>query len=143
MQRIITPFLSDNWAGAKLAGAKNRLEAYLKIDPQLAAFNSYNTTAIATLKAIAGTKGLRINYQEIQLALDNDMLSMRDTKASAQVKVDNITRMLNNVEDEILPGATATMPTGEPRYVRSKTDPNSWMRKMPGGQWERWSPGQQ
>jgi len=47
---------------------------------------------------VAGSKGLRINQSEIQMAIDNDIPKMTDTLPVAQQKLNNLKAFLDNAE---------------------------------------------
>jgi hypothetical protein len=78
------------------------LQALFQTDEQIAAFNTWRTAAIQTLRATAGSKGLRINQAEIAQAIENDIPRLTDTLKVAQQKVQNINTMLDNAEQSIL-----------------------------------------
>jgi hypothetical protein len=78
------------------------LERLFQSNDQVAAFNSWRTAAIQTLRATAGSKGLRINEAEIAQAIENDIPRLTDTVGTAQQKLKNINTMLENAERSIL-----------------------------------------
>jgi hypothetical protein len=78
------------------------LQRLFQSNDQVAAFNSWRTAAIQTLRATAGSKGLRINEAEIAQAIENDIPRLTDTVGAAQQKLKNINTMLENAERSIL-----------------------------------------
>jgi hypothetical protein len=101
--QAITPHLPVDAQGRILGGAlKNKLSKYLQTDDQLAAFGAFRAAAIQSLRAMAGSKGLRINQAEIQLSLENDIPQITDTVSAAQQKMKNVMTLLNNAETSIL-----------------------------------------
>ncbi len=107
-------------AGRVASAVTVPLSKFFQTDAQVAAFNSWRTAAIQTLRSTAGSKGLRINQQEIALAIENDIPKLTDTVSVARQKVANITTMLDNAENSIVtrdrsaqPVAPAA-PTDEP-----------------------------
>lgn len=79
-------------------GPENKLESAMQTDPTLAAMGTFRNAAIQSMRAVAGSKGLRINRQEIQLAIDNDIPKMTDTWAVAQAKVKALGQFMDNAE---------------------------------------------
>jgi hypothetical protein len=51
---------------------------------------------------MAGSKGLRINQAEINLAVKNDIPNVTDTYATALRKLSIVSNMLDNAENPIL-----------------------------------------
>lgn len=98
----IGDLLPKDAAGRPLAAAGATIAKYFQTDEQKAAFNSWRTAAIQTLRATAGAKGLRINQAEIAQAIENDIPKLTDTIGTAQQKVKNINTMLDNAEKSIL-----------------------------------------
>jgi hypothetical protein len=95
--------LPKDAAGRALGGAaKNTLESFLQSDADKAAFGSWRTAAIRNLRATAGSKGLRLNSAEINLAVENDIPKITDTYAVAQQKLANVETMLRNGERAVL-----------------------------------------
>ena len=95
----ITPLLPTDATGRLLPGAaENKLSALFQTNDQLAAFNSWRTTAIRTLRAAAGSRGLRINQAEVLLAVQNDLPQITDTVGTARQKMANVNAQLDSVE---------------------------------------------
>mgnify|MGYP003328956842 CR=1 FL=1 len=84
-----------------LAAAKTALERFFQTEDEKAAFDSWRSAAIKTLRATAGSKGLRINKDEIRLALENDIPKLSDTWGVAKTKIDHINTLLDNAEKSI------------------------------------------
>lgn len=98
----IDPLLPKNPVSRAAALIATPLEKLFQTNDQIAAFNSWRAAAINTLRATAGSKGLRINQAEIALAIENDIPKLTDTAGTAQQKIKNITTLLNNAEAPIL-----------------------------------------
>lgn len=79
-------------------GPENKLEAAMQTDPDLAAMGTFRNAAIKTMRAVAGSKGLRITGAEVQMAIDNDIPKMTDTWAVAQAKITQLKSFLENAE---------------------------------------------
>jgi len=79
-----------------------RLSALLQTNEKRAAFGAYRAAAIRNLRAMAGSKGLRINQAEINLAIKNDIPNITDTYGTASRKMDIVSQMLDNAESPIL-----------------------------------------
>ncbi len=103
--------------GRALAAPGTNLARVFQTDSQKAAFSSWRTAAIQTLRATAGSKGLRINQAEIAQAIENDIPRLTDTIGTAQQKVSNINSMLDNAEQSILvrdrSGSSDTTPAAQ------------------------------
>ena len=80
----------------------NPIEATLQTDSEKAAFSSWRTAAIQSLRALAGSKGLRINQAEINAAMQNDMPKITDTLPVAQQKLTNLRAQIASWETTIL-----------------------------------------
>lgn len=83
-------------------GPANTLERIAQSDPDIAAMGTYRNAAIQTMRAVAGSKGLRINRAEVQLAIDNDIPKATDTLPVAQAKLKNLNAFLDNQENSLL-----------------------------------------
>lgn len=105
-------FLPQDATGRIIAGPTNKLSQFVQSNDQISAFGSFRTSAIGTLKALAGTKGLRINEAEIILALQNDLPEITDTLGTADQKLKNINDQLDNVENSILIRDRSTLSNG-------------------------------
>lgn len=79
-------------------GPENKLEAAMQTDPTLASMGTFRNAAIKTMRAVAGSKGLRINQYEVQLAIDNDIPKMTDTWDVAASKIATLQKFLDNAE---------------------------------------------
>lgn len=98
----IHDLLPSTPAGRAGAALTVPLSKVFQTNDQIAAFNSWRSAAIQTLRATAGSKGLRINRAEILQSIENDLPKLTDTLATAQQKRKNIERMLENIEKSIL-----------------------------------------
>lgn len=113
-------------SGRITTGLNNKLSQVFQTDPELAAFMTWRGTAIATLRALAGSKGLRLNQAEINMALANDIPQITDTVAVAQQKIANIKKALGNVEGSLIkrdrrPSAGSPSPGGPPLKAVNRT----------------------
>lgn len=93
-------------------GPENKLEAAMQTDPTLASMGTFRNAAIKTMRAVAGSKGLRINQYEVQLAIDNDIPKMTDTWDVAAKKIDTLNKFLDNAENTHLTLNRAAGQTG-------------------------------
>lgn len=98
----IADLLPKGVAGRTVAAVTVPLSTLFQTNDQIAAYNSWRTAAIQTLRATAGSKGLRINQAEIAQAIENDIPKLTDTVGTAQQKLKNINTMLDNAEQSIL-----------------------------------------
>jgi hypothetical protein len=98
----IGDLLPKGVGGRAVASVTVPLEKLFQTNDQIAAFNTWRTSAIQTLRATAGSKGLRINQAEIAQAIENDIPKLTDTVGVAQQKLKNIETMLENGERSIL-----------------------------------------
>jgi hypothetical protein len=121
----------------------------MQTDPDLAAMGTFRNAAIQTMRAVAGSKGLRINQYEVQLAIDNDIPKMTDTWSVAHAKIANLQQFLDNTENAHLtrnratPSAGPTAAGGPPPAVSKAlanvgpgihklSDGSSWMKAADG-----------
>jgi hypothetical protein len=98
----INDLLPSDVAGRVGATVVVPLSKVFQTNEQIAAYNSWRTAAIQTLRATAGSKGLRINEAEIKQAIENDIPKLTDTVGTARQKLQNINTMLENAEKSIL-----------------------------------------
>jgi hypothetical protein len=104
------------------------LERIFQTNDQIAAFNTWRTSAIQTMRATAGSKGLRINRSEIDMAIQNDIPNLTDTLGTAQQKIANINKMLDNIENSSLVRDRSALvpekpPTGPPEPASLSAPP--------------------
>jgi hypothetical protein len=90
--------LATDPTGRLFSAPANTIEKLAQTDPQLAAMGTFRNAAIQSMRAVAGSKGLRINQYEVQLAIDNDIPKMTDTLPVAQQKLQNLQAFLGNAE---------------------------------------------
>jgi hypothetical protein len=89
--------------GARAGATVNvPLSKVFQTQDQIAAYGSWRTAAINSLRATAGSKGLRINEAEIAAAIENDIPKLTDTVGTARQKLANINTMLDNAERSII-----------------------------------------
>lgn len=112
----IKDLLPTTPGGRGAAAVAVPLQKLFQSNDQIGAFNSWRTAAIQTLRATAGSQGLRINEAEIAQAVANDIPQLTDTVGTAQQKLKNIDTMLENAERSILvrDRSTATPAVGAP-----------------------------
>jgi hypothetical protein len=114
--------------GRVLEGPLNRLQAWAQTDADLASWGTYRSAAIQAMRAMAGSKGLRINKSEIETSMANDIPEITDTQATARNKLARVRKMLDNQETGIMgPGATPPRHEGDPLGIlgadQSRRDP--------------------
>ncbi len=85
-----------------LAGPANKLQAYFQTDEDLAAWGTWRTAAIQAMRALAGSKGLRINRSEIEASTENDIPKITDTIATANEKLKRVRAMLDSQENGMM-----------------------------------------
>ncbi len=103
--------LATDPTGRLYKAPENTIEKLSQSDPTLAAMGTYRNAAIQSMRAVAGSKGLRINQYEVQLAIDNDIPKMTDTLPVAQQKLQNLKAFLNNTEQAHLVRNRQQQPT--------------------------------
>ena len=103
--------LATDPSGRLYSAPANTIEKLAQTDPTLAAVGTYRNAAIQSLRAVAGSKGLRINQYEVQLAIDNDIPKMTDTLPVAQKKLQNLKAFLDNTEQSHLTRNRQQQPT--------------------------------
>jgi len=100
----ILPLLPRDASGRLIQGPLNKLSAYLQTNPALAAsFKDYIGPAIQQLRALAGSKGLRMTKDEINRVFANDVPQLDDTLDVALQKLNDIGRFLHIAERQVLP----------------------------------------
>jgi hypothetical protein len=109
------------------------LQKLFQSNDQIAAFNSWRTAAIQTLRATAGSKGLRINEAEIAQAITNDIPQLTDTVGTAQQKLKNINTMLENAEASILVRDRSATPSPAAAAADRVIGPNGQTGTVPAG----------
>jgi hypothetical protein len=113
MMTAIQGKLATDPTGRLFKGPSNTIQALAQTDPSLAAVGTYRTAAIQALRAVAGSKNLRINQAEIQAAQDNDIPKVTDTLPVAQQKLQNMNAFMTNVENAHLQrNRSVSIPTG-------------------------------
>ena len=99
MMNLVNGKLATSPAERIYKGPENKLEAAAQTDPTLASMGTFRNAAIKTMRAVAGSKGLRINQYEVQLAIDNDIPKMTDTWEVAAQKIKTLNKFLDNAEN--------------------------------------------
>ena len=95
-------------------GPANTIEKMAQTDPTMAAIGDYRSAAIQSMRAVAGSGGLRINQAEIKQATDNDIPNLTDTLPVAQQKLKNMQAFLDHTESGLLTKDRST-PTVNPK----------------------------
>lgn len=80
----------------------NKLADFFQTDPEISSFKTWRSAAIEAMRAMAGSKGLRINQAEIQTAMNNDIPTIYDTIDTARMKLERVNEQLNSWENSIL-----------------------------------------
>jgi hypothetical protein len=88
--------------GRIIAAPGTALSKVFQTNEQKSAFNTWRGTAVETMRAIAGSKGLRFNKDLLEQSIASDIPTLNDTLAVAQQKLKNINLQLDNVENSIL-----------------------------------------
>jgi len=96
------PNFVSNAFGLGNTAVGNKISGTLQTNSNIAAFNSYRSAAIEAMRAMAGSKGLRINSAEIKLAQDNDIPTITDTVSVANQKLDNLRSQLASWENTLV-----------------------------------------
>ncbi len=78
------------------------LSRVFQTDAQKAAFGTWRTAAVQSMRAVAGSKGVRMSQKVIDMAVENDIPKLTDTYAVAQQKVRNMQTLLDNAESAIV-----------------------------------------
>lgn len=92
-------FLPSNaFTRAAGVGLMNNLSSLLQTNDAISSFNAYRTAAIQSMRAMAGSKGLRINTAEINAAITNDIPKIDDTIGTAKAKLLKVNSMLDSQE---------------------------------------------
>jgi hypothetical protein len=98
MMQTLQPKLATGAATRPLVGLHNKISEFLQTDSDLAAVGTYRNAAIQAMRAVAGSKGLRINRSEIELAIENDIPKTTDTVEAAKAKIGKMAGFLENME---------------------------------------------
>jgi hypothetical protein len=107
--RLDMQSLEDYVTGLLPSDAATRSQKYvgmqisklLQTNEQRAAFQTWRDSAIPTLRGLAGSRGLRISQQQIQLMVNN-LPKDNDTFGTAQRKLGIIRALLTNAESPLL-----------------------------------------
>ncbi len=119
MMKLIESKLPKDAAGRFLKGPANKLEALMQSDSDLASMGTFRNAAIQSMRAVAGSKGLRINQAEVQLAIDNDIPKLSDTLDTAKQKLANLSAFMDNVEKSHLVRDRSAVTGGRPTTTPS------------------------
>ncbi len=101
---------------------ENKLSALFQTDDDLAAYGAWRTAAIKNLRATAGSKGLRLNQAEIELAIQNDIPQLTDTVSVAKKKAQILNTMFDNAEKAVFGGRGAASAPKAPPTVHSQAE---------------------
>ncbi len=105
-------------------GPINKAAAAFQSDADKAAFPAWRAAAIQALRAMAGSKGLRINQAEIQTSIDNDIPKITDSIGAVESKMKIVNSMLDSQEKGVF---------GKDVYNKYVKDENNPMGLTPPG----------
>lgn len=94
--------LASNPATRFVTGPMNKVQAFFQTDEDLASWGTYRNQAIQAMRAAAGSKGLRINKAEIEMAIANDIPAITDTRAVAEAKMSRLDKLFTTNTAAIL-----------------------------------------
>jgi hypothetical protein len=123
MLGLVESKLPKDAAGRLLKGPANTIEKLAQSDPELGAMGTFRNAAIQSMRAVAGSKGLRINQAEVQLAIDNDIPKPTDTLDTARNKLTNLAAFMENIEKAHLVRDRSAMTGTVPDRPVTVTDP--------------------
>jgi hypothetical protein len=106
---IIPSILGSGVAGRFWQGfVVNNLESMTQSNPDIASYNSYRTTALNSIQALAGGSGsgLRLSQAEIDAATNN-LPTITDNLETAQSKLAILSGYLNKWENTLLPNQSS------------------------------------
>lgn len=87
-----------------------KLSEWLKLNPTLASFGTWRSSAIQAMRAAAGSKGLRINQAEILMSAANDLTQIGDNIPSAMKRIQVMLTQLDDSEKSVLVKDRSTLP---------------------------------
>lgn len=94
--------LPSNWATRGVVAPLNQMQSFFQTNDQIASFNAYRSAAIQALRAMAGSKGLRINQAEILQSVNQDIPKITDTVGAAAGKIAKVNAMLDAQEKGLI-----------------------------------------
>lgn len=122
MMQTLEPKLASGAATRPATALNNTIQSYLQTDDELSAVGTYRNAAIQAMREVAGSKGLRINRAEIELAIQNDIPKITDTVGAAKQKLKNMKTFLENAEKAHLvkdrSGGTPAVKAPDPLGIR-------------------------
>jgi hypothetical protein len=142
MLNDIQDALAPDAQGRILTAPSNKLAEAMQTNPKLASIGTYRNAAIASMRAVAGSKGLRINQYEVQMAIDNDIPKDTDTVAVAQKTLANMKAFLENserahlVRDQRTQNEPADGSTARPTMIRVKEKSTGRMGTLPANEFD-------
>lgn len=101
IRQVLQNISPTSGIGHLLAIPNYAAEGFTQHGPEaeaLASFKSFRSAAIEALRAVAGSKGLRINQAEIAMSIQNDIPDPADTAAVRDQKIANMNSMLDAQE---------------------------------------------
>jgi hypothetical protein len=102
IKTYITGLLPKDSQGRNISYPGIKLSTILQTNEKRAAFGAWRAAAIRNLRAMAGSKGLRINQAEINQAIKNDIPNITDTYGVALKKLGIVGQMLDSAESPVL-----------------------------------------
>jgi hypothetical protein len=97
----VTPLLASGPGGRAVTALTTPLNKVFQTQEQVAAFGAWSESAIQTLRALAGSKGLRIDKVKLDLMINNS-IKLTDSLGVAQQKFKNISEMLDSAENSLV-----------------------------------------
>lgn len=114
LERYLGDLLPRDAKGRIAAAPGMKLQKLLQTNEKRAAFKTFRDVAIPTLRAMAGSRGLRITQQQIELSVQN-LPKDTDTYGTAQRKLQIIRKILNNAEDPLVSRNWRRQQPGNPK----------------------------
>ncbi|MGB2625661.1 MAG: hypothetical protein WAK20_02650 [Candidatus Acidiferrum sp.] len=96
MLTVLGNKLATNPGSRLWTAPENTIEKLAQTDPDLAAVGTFRNAAVQSMRAVAGSKGLRMNQALVEQAIENDIPKMTDTLPTAQAKLKNLNAFLDN-----------------------------------------------
>jgi len=91
-------FLPKDAKGRITVGPGNKIRQFMQTREDLSSFYAFRGAAIRSLRALAGSKGLRLNQKEIDIAVKTEIPDITDTWPVALAKMGKIRDLLDSAE---------------------------------------------